>query len=101
MSAYAVGCHFDGVNAACGTPIGLANGLGVSNDDRWGDYSATVIDPMNPNAYWTAIEITAADGTWTTQITQVVATPEPGTVGLLGVGVGVMWWWRRKLTPRQ
>jgi hypothetical protein len=39
---------------------------------RWGDYSATTVDPADPNRFWT-IQLVAADQTtWTTQITELI-----------------------------
>jgi hypothetical protein len=88
LSAYAAGCHYDGTSAGCGSPVLLRQGGNLTSDNRWGDYSVTAIDPTNSNVFWTAIEVTSSDGTWSTQITQLTATPEPGTIGLLAAGLG-------------
>jgi hypothetical protein len=97
MSAYAVRCHYDGTSAACGTPTLLKQGLAVTFDGRWGDYSSTSIDPTSPNVFWTAIEVPLADGTWSTQITELeVATPEPATFGLMGIGTLLLIHLRRR-----
>ncbi len=86
MSAYAVSCHFDGTNGECGAPIQLAHGLAPSADGRWGDYSVTTIDPSNPNRFWTALGVTAADGSWSTQITEIQLVPEPAAATLFAGG---------------
>jgi len=92
ISAYAVSCHYDGSAAGCGSPLLLQQGLALTQDGtefgrrRWGDYSATAIDPTDQNAFWTALEVPLADGSWGTQITEVQLTPEPATLGLLGLG---------------
>ena len=43
---------------------------------RWGDYSATTVDPNNPSHFWTVQEWAAADpslGTlWSTQISEII-----------------------------
>ena len=40
--------------------------------NRWGDYSATVIDPENPNVFWTFQEWVSAEDQWSVQVTQLV-----------------------------
>ncbi len=54
---------------------------------RWGDYSNTVVDPSDPNKFWTVQEISASDGTYATQITGIEvgsAAPEPSQWAGLG-----------------
>lgn len=59
--------------------------------NRWGDYSATVLDPNDPETFWTFQLFVAADGTdgmnnvWATQITQITV-PEPGSGVLVIIG---------------
>ena len=88
-SAYDVECHYDGTNAVCASPLLLAAGQSVTFDARWGDYSATAIDPTNPDIFWTSLEITDPNNNWTTQITELTAAPEPGTIALAGLGLAV------------
>jgi hypothetical protein len=38
---------------------------------RWGDYSATVVDPTDPFTFWTFQEWVSAENIWSTQITQL------------------------------
>ncbi len=58
--------------------------------NRWGDYSATVVDPTDPFTFWTFQEWVSADNTWATQITQLKLLPpstsclETGTARLRG-----------------
>ncbi len=60
--------------------------------NRWGDYSATTIDPTDPFSFWTIQEYAAASNNWVTQITQIRVVPEPSEVlgtlafGTLGAG---------------
>ncbi len=55
--------------------------------ERFGDYSATVSDPNDPNSFWTFQEFAAGATNWGTQITNIrvgaVSVPEPGTGSLL------------------
>ena len=54
---------------------------GQPENDRWGDYSATRLDPNDPNSFWTFQEWAAAPfspllfdavaGRWATQVTQL------------------------------
>jgi hypothetical protein len=56
--------------------------------NRWGDYSTTVVDPSNPNVFWTFQEWADFGGSnWATQITQLLVIPEPSTFLLLAVGL--------------
>ena len=78
-------------------------------DVRWGDYSATVIDPSDPFSFWTFQEVPRlaifiggdTERVWTTQITQVKivrSVPEPASVmGLLAfAGLSAASWRKRK-----
>jgi hypothetical protein len=38
---------------------------------RWGDYSATVVDPKHPLRFWTFQEWPSAPDVWSTQITEL------------------------------
>lgn len=49
--------------------------------DRFGDYSTMVVDPSNPNAFWTFNQFAVAGNQWGTQISQIIV-PEPGSVVL-------------------
>lgn len=42
---------------------------------RWGDYSATSVDPADPNRFWTIQEIPIDSGVWSTQITELMTEP--------------------------
>jgi hypothetical protein len=45
---------------------------------RWGDYSATMVDPTDDNLFWTVQEIPVASNVWGTQITLIsLATNSP------------------------
>ncbi len=87
------------------TKAGLADyqRLDGSGRNRWGDYSATVLDPSDSKSFWTFQEFAAA-GTniWQIQVTQILiptappAFPEPGTLVMAGIGIVGMAFARRR-----
>ena len=62
-------------------------------NSRWGDYSATSVDPSDPNSFWTIQMYPSGPATWSTQITQLLTVPGPVrlTVGLAGTNLLVSW----------
>ncbi|MBC7856563.1 MAG: hypothetical protein IAF94_24300 [Pirellulaceae bacterium] len=46
--------------------------LDGSGRNRWGDYSATVLDPTNRFGFWTFQEFVSGDNDWSVQITNIV-----------------------------
>ena len=42
---------------------------------RWGDYSATSVDPKDPTHFWTIQMYPSASKSWSTQITELIVTP--------------------------
>jgi hypothetical protein len=65
---------------------------------RWGDYAAVTLDPSNPYSFWAIGEY--ADewanfgglerANWHTYIAQITVVPEPGTYGLMALGLAVV-----------
>jgi hypothetical protein len=63
-------------------------GQGLPVEDRWGDFSATQLDPKDPNTFWTFQEWAAApfapplfgviEGRWATQVTQITVPTQNG-----------------------
>jgi hypothetical protein len=47
-----------------------------SGTSRWGDYSATSVDPLQPNHFWTIQAIPSKRSTWATQITELIVGPD-------------------------
>jgi hypothetical protein len=77
VSSYAVlGTTVNGVTTF-GDPLLLKTGVARYEvtfggpSARWGDYSATVVDPADPFTFWTFQEWPSAVNTWSTQITQL------------------------------
>lgn len=68
--------------------------------DRWGDYSATMIDPTDSNTFWTIQEWASGTTTWNTQISAInvlAAVPEPASYALLSIGLVALAGLRRRL----
>ncbi len=60
------------------TKAGLADyqRLDSSGRNRWGDYSATVVDPIDEHSFWTVQEFANATNSWQIQVTQITIVPE-------------------------
>lgn len=91
-SAYAVLGTTVAGETSFGEPLLLREGEAgyeILDEDlnRWGDYSATVIDPEDSRVFWTFQEWAAGGSEWAVQITQLVVVPEPGTALLLAAGL--------------
>jgi hypothetical protein len=63
-----------------GSPVQTKAGVDFYDGARWGDYSATTVDPADPGIFWTHQEYTGArtvSGTnwnWATQATEIIPT---------------------------
>ena len=58
---------------------------------RWGDYSATSVDPSDPNRFWTIQMIPGDSSVWTTQITELITSPLRLTIAWSGTNILVSW----------
>jgi hypothetical protein len=83
VSAYAVVGETNGGVTHFGEPILLRAGsfdyqlLDTQGRNRWGDYSATVVDPDDPGTFWTFQEFVWGPNIWAVNITEIrVAAPE-------------------------
>jgi len=47
----------------------------ADNPNRWGDYSATTVDPVDPTHFWTLTMYPSSSTAWSTQITELIAAP--------------------------
>lgn len=78
VSAYAVAGETRGGQTRFGRPRLLKAGRstyqrlgGESGENRWGDYSATVVDPSDPSTFWTFQEFVLRRDRWAIQITEL------------------------------
>ncbi|MFQ5731590.1 MAG: beta strand repeat-containing protein, partial [Planctomycetaceae bacterium] len=77
ISTYAASGSTSGGTTTFGAPKLLKQGsasyvnLDGIGRNRWGDYSATVVDPTRSNEFWTFQLFASATNTWATQITQL------------------------------
>jgi hypothetical protein len=85
ISIYAITGSFTNSTVTMSPPFLLKQGptgnFAISFDStpyRWGDYSATMLDPTDDDLLWTIQEIPAASTNWSTQITLIsMATNRP------------------------
>ena len=78
LATRAVGNYTDGFN---------------SPPSRWGDYSATMVDPTDSNVFWTIQELASDERNFGTQITAIrlaAAVPEPETYALMLAGLAAL-----------
>jgi len=63
---------------------------GVTNPERWGDYSQTVVDPNDDQTLWTFQEYANATNSWGVRVTQLLAPPPvvPATANPPSVAAG-------------
>lgn len=77
VSAYAVAGTTENNVTTFGQPLLLRAGVaryeltGGAATARWGDYSATVVDPQHPGTFWTFQEWPSAPDVWSTQVTEI------------------------------
>ncbi|MHB8521152.1 MAG: hypothetical protein ACYDH9_10390 [Limisphaerales bacterium] len=62
-----------------------------SGISRWGDYSATSVDPADPNRFWTIQTYASGSSAWSTQITELITGPLTLTVSLVDTNILVSW----------
>jgi hypothetical protein len=50
--------------------------LDSNNRNRWGDYSATVVDPGDEKRFWTMQEFVSSTDIWSIQFTEIILPPD-------------------------
>ncbi|MBE9030395.1 hypothetical protein IQ266_11695 [filamentous cyanobacterium LEGE 11480] len=102
VGSYAIAGQTRGGMTTFGEPILLKAGtdnyfrtFGFGRN-RWGDSSSTVLDPTDPQSFWTFQQVAGDNNEWSTQITRIrvgptAQTPEPllGVALLTAAGVGL------------
>jgi len=94
---------------------GSFQGQPAAGRQRWGDYSATTVDPDDPSSFWLVGEFArewnnpanghpagtggSRYGTWIAQV-DANAVPEPATWALMMVGFGMMGYVMRRRTVK-
>jgi hypothetical protein len=58
---------------------------------RWGDYSATSVDPLDANRFWTIQMVPTSATVWTTRITELITGPLELTIARVGTDVVLSW----------
>jgi hypothetical protein len=58
---------------------------------RWGDYSSTSVDPLDPTRFWTLQLYAASSTAWATQITELITAPPMLSVAQSGANVILSW----------
>jgi hypothetical protein len=61
-----------------------------ATESRWGDYSATSVDPTDPSRFWTIQMLPLDSGTWVTHITEVIVVPQL-SIAAAGTNVNLTW----------
>ncbi len=97
VSSYAIVGETTGGELRFGAPQLLKAGtatfqnLDSTGSSRWGDYSATMTDPVDPTRFWTIQAYPADSSTWSTQITELI-TRTPGlSLTLNGTNLVLSW----------
>lgn len=69
---------------------GVQSGFGPFTRNRWGDYSATVLDPSDPSNFWTFQEFVSSDDNYSIQATEITFDERSTLVGTTaGNGVSI------------
>ena len=100
ISIYGAVGSVNGSTATLGPPFliqqGSVTGFTISFDAapyRWGDYSATMVDPTDDDLFWSIQEIPDSSTSWGTQITLIsLATNRPSlTIKPSGANMLLAW----------
>jgi hypothetical protein len=77
---------------------GVQTSVDTACRQRWGDYAAVTLDPSDPYSFWAIGEYaddwanfgTNLRANWHTYIAQISVVPEPGTYGLMALGLAAV-----------
>jgi hypothetical protein len=95
VSSYAfVGQTVNGASSFSGPVLLQAGTIGDYQDgsveSRWGDYSTTSLDPLDPSRFWTIQLLPLDSSDWVTRITQVLVVPQL-TITTSATNVNLVW----------
>jgi hypothetical protein len=95
VSAYAAVGETNGGVTTFGAPILLRAGAfdyelldGFNGRNRWGDYSATVVDPEDPSTFWTFQEFVWGPNIWAINITEIRLPAPPDLQVVIDIDPG-------------
>jgi len=63
-----------------------------NGESRWGDYTATSVDPQDPNSFWTIQQYVSTNNIYSTQVTQLRLTQLPALQIALATNSFVLSW---------
>src|SRR5207237_1033719 len=97
ISCYAVAGELSGGGLTFGDLTYLKAGLAsyqmpdTAGISRWGDYSATMVDPSDPNRFWTIQAYPASATKWATQVTELITGAPAVSVTVTGTEIEIKW----------
>ena len=96
VSAYAIAGETINGTTTFGSLLLLKSGMANYNVNppqvsRWGDYSATSVDPTDPNRFWTIQMYPSAPLVWSTQITELLTSRFQLSIVQTNTNVLVCW----------
>jgi hypothetical protein len=106
ISIYAAVGSYTASAVTMGSPFllkqGAVNNYSLSFDSapyRWGDYSATVVDPTDENLFWTIQEIPAGAANWGTQVALISLATNRPTLSITSSGSNLNLSWPLSTDP--
>jgi hypothetical protein len=97
VSSFAVVGETMGGVTRFGAPVllkaGTANYQNTGSDgiSRWGDYSATSVDPADPARFWTIQVVPRGSRSWATQVTELITAPLQLAISRAGDHLRLSW----------
>jgi hypothetical protein len=95
VSAYAVVGETRNNVTTFGSRLLLKSGVASYQDgfseSRWGDYSATSVDPADPTRFWTIQMFPSSSSRWSTQVTEIRTSQVILSIAASGGNVTLSW----------
>ena len=106
ISIYAALGNVSGGGVTMGLPFllkqGTVDNFTISFDSapyRWGDYSATMVDPTDDDLFWCIQEIPFSSTGWGTQITLLSVNPNTPSLTITPAGTNMLLTWPASTDP--